>query len=183
MTVSKLDNNRLLIILGAGDIEELSLRFGEDSDGQEQQTLLRLTRRACRSTGIDPGGCRIHIEALPLEQSCYLLVTVGSLRRRYRRRTHAQGVCYCLGGSGNFLDAMALLYQQNVCCTYNAAYEWSGAYYLLFDYPVIPERLRVLLSEFGTPQRGRLERARLRENGTLICPRNAISVIGSKLVP
>ena len=82
-TVNKLGENRVLIVLCEQDIADNALgKEGIDFKSVAARSrVIWLTRRACKSSGIDTGGKRVNIEALELEKSCYLLVTVGAVKR------------------------------------------------------------------------------------------------------
>ena len=179
LTVSKLGENRVLIVLCGKEIEEIRGMDFEDTAARSR--VIGLTRRACKSSGIDTGGKRVNIEALELEKSCYLLVTVGA-QKRYRLKRSGSGLCYCLGESSSFLNAVEQLYRQNSCCRSNSAYKLAGKYYLVFDYPSIPKSMSRILLEYGGRLSGRLAAARIKEHAKPICERNAIELIGKALV-
>lgn len=185
MTVNNLGENRVLIILCEKDMKDFSLDFDRLSidDGHSRKILLRIMNLACRKSGIETRGRSVKIEALSLEGECYLLVTVEEKHRRtYKIKKSADCICYLLGESGNFLDTIEKLYRQNVCCNRNSAYVYGGKYYLIFDYPSIPKKIKIILSEYGQKKDGRLISARIKENGNLICKHNAILQIGRYLV-
>lgn len=54
-----------------------------------------------------------------------------------------------LGNGSGFLDTIEILYKQNICCNKNSAYVLNGKYYLIFDYPTIPKKLKMTLSEYA----------------------------------
>lgn len=186
MTVSNLGENRVLIILCEKDMEDFSLDFDKLSldDSHSRKVLLRIMNVACRKSGIEMKGRNVKIEALSLDGGCYLLLTVEEKHRHttYRIKKSADCVCYLLGESGNFLDAMEKLYRQNVYCNRNSAYVYDNKYYLIFDYPSIPKKLKIILSEYGQKSGGKLSSAKIKENGKLICNHNAILQIGKFLV-
>ncbi len=143
---------------------------------------MRILQLACFKTGIEAEGKSIAVEALPLNGECYILLTVTQKSRRtYRMKENKRSVCYFLGGSGNFLDAVEKLYKQNVCCNKNSAYCYKDNYYLIFDYPSIPRKLRRVLGEYAQKCGGRVSAARIRENGKTVCTVNAIAQIGQCL--
>lgn len=183
MTVNKLGENRVLIILGEQDMNDFSLDFNNMNldDSHSRRVLTRLTHSACKSTGIETGGKSLNIEALSLGEGCYLLVTVGSLNKTYRRK-RGGSVCYSLGGCGNLLDCLEQLYRLGTACSKSAVYEHNGEYFLVFDYPAIPKSMRVVLSEFSAKRCRPFARARLRERARVICDRNAVCKIGQYLV-
>lgn len=183
LTINRLGENRLLIVLCEQDIADSALDFKNINfaDSRQREGVITLMRRACVSSGIETGGKRVNIEALPLEKSCYLLVTVG-IPRRYRLKKSCPGLCYSFCGSDSFLRAVEQLYRQNVYCAKNSAYALDGEYFLIFDYPKIPKPLQKILSEYGKRHTGRLKAARIKETAKPLCEHNAIAVIGKHLV-
>ena len=157
MTINRLDERRVLVVLADSDMSDFALNFAEMGmdNAHSRLIILRLTKLACRKTGIDTRGKRLSVEALAVEKGCYLLVTVKRIARRYR---------------------------SGFMCAKNAAYVRGGVYYLLFGYPALPKALRGLLSEFGTLTGGALKCAQIREHANELCPRKAISVIGERIV-
>ncbi len=185
MTVDKLDENRVLIILCEKDMEDFSLDYDkmDMNDLHSRKVLMRIMQLACFKSGIEINGKKILLEAVAGAQGCYLLVTVDENRKKkYRLKSTSDSICYSLGTSGNFLDSIEKLYRQNVCCNRNSAYEYNGEYYLIFDYPSIPQKLKRVLSEYGERRRGNLIAADIRENGRLLYKTNAILGIGKYLV-
>ncbi len=184
MTVDKLSDNRVLIVLCGKDMEEFSLDFDTMSlnDLHSRKMLLRIMQLACVKYGINISGNRVKLEALSVDGGCYILMTVESPCRRTYRFKSGESICYHLGTSGNFLDAIDMLYRQKVCCNRNSAYVYDNQYYLIFDYPSIPRKLRRVLSEYGEKRGGALASAKIKEGGKLLCRKNAIAQIGKYLV-
>jgi hypothetical protein len=185
LTVEKLDENRVLIILCDKDFNDFSLNYDKMSldDSHSRNILMKIFRLACTKAGIDFFGKTALFEAMMFENECYLLVTVDVKKpRTYRLKSCSQSLCYRLGKSGNFLDTLEQLYRQNVCCNRNSAYLYNDEYYLIFDYPSIPRKLRHVLSEYGKKSTGKLNAARIKENGKPLCTTNAIAQIGRFLV-
>lgn len=185
MTVDKLADNRVLIILCDKDMEDFSLDYDTLSldDSHSRRVLMRIMQLACIKTGIEIKGKSVLIEALSLDKECYLLLTVDEKHRRtYRIKSNTECLCYHLGTSGNFLDTIEKLYRQNVCCNRNSAYVYNDEYYLIFDYPSLPRKLKKVLSEYGKCSGGNLSAARIRENGKPLCKYNAIVQIGRFLI-
>ncbi len=184
MTVDKIGENRVLIVLCGKDMEDFSIDFNTLSldDLHSRKILLRILQLACMKSGIELRGRSVSLEALSLDEGCYLLVTVEKHRRTYRMKKSGDCICYSLGASDNFLDTLEKLYRQNVCCNKNSAYIYNSEYYLIFDYPSIPRKLKRVLSEYGEKSGGKLAAAKIKENGKLLCRQNAISQIGRFLV-
>ena len=184
LTVNRLSDNRVLIILCGKDMEEFSLKYDtmDLEDLHSRKILMRLMQVACRKSGIETIGKRINIEALSLESDCYLLITVKDKKRRtFRMKQKGKSICYMLGNGSRFLDTIEILYKQNICCNKNSAYVLNGKYYHILDYPSIPQKLKMTLSEYAERCSGRIVTAKIRENGTPICTQNAILQIGKFL--
>ena len=108
-------------------------------------------------------------------------MTVDS-RKRYRVKRAGSGLCCKIEGCSAFLSAVEQLYRLNIRCGKNSAYKKDGAYFLIFDYPSVPKKLKLLLSEFGQWQSGKFSAARVKEFAEPICERNAVEIIGRRLV-
>ncbi len=185
MTVNRLSENTVLIVLYTKDMHNLSLDINDDNSGDEafRKTITKIMKYACAKAGVDICNRKVDIEALPFENECYLLITVHEkIRRSFRKKSTGECVCYSLGGSGNFLDTLERIYRQNICCNKNSAYLYNDNYYIVFDYPNIPKKLKVLLSEYAEKSVDKIESARVKENGRVICADNAIYQIGRHLV-
>lgn len=185
MTIDKLTENRVLIVLCKQDMNNFSLDYSTMNfdDSHSRKMLMRILRLACIKEGIEINGKSVLLEAINFNEECYLLVTINSKRqKKYRLKNNKNCLCYHLGNSGNFLDTIEQLYRQNVCCNHNSAYMYNDEYYLIFDYPSIPHKLRRVLSEYGSKGRNCLSAARVKENGKQLCKHNAIAQIGKFLV-
>ena len=183
MKINRLDEKRVLVVLGGSDMRDFALDFGvmSMSDAHSRKILLRLTRLACLRSGIDTRGKRLNVEAIMLGDGCYLLVTVKNKPRRYRLK-RGGALCYEFDESGALLDAAEAAFRRGFNCVKNSACEWNGKYYLIFDYPALPIALAGILSEFGEKRGGALLCARVRERGKVLCARSALTAIGSLMV-
>lgn len=182
LTISKLDGSRVLVVLGGKDMDDFSLDYNLMSmeDIHSRKVILRLTRLACRKSGIDTAGKRVSIEALTVGEGCYLLVTVKKRQRRYKLK---RGGCLCwrFGDCSAFLGAVEALARQPYRMSRNAAYFFRGEYFLIFDYPTLPAPLRRALGEFASASGKSLMCAEVREQGKPVCEKNAVAVIGKAL--
>ena len=180
--VSQLDGNRVLVVLGDREMNDFALDFGAMglSDPHTRKILLRLISLACRKSGIDTHGKRLSVEALQLDSDCYLLVTVSRTPQRWRLK-RSGGIGFRFTDSTAFLNAVEALYRRR-CLTKNTAYTFGGAYYLLFASPALPSVCKRILGEFAEKHGGGLFCARVRELGRVICPGNAVEIIGKHLV-
>lgn len=185
MTIDKLADNRVLIVLCKQDMNDFSLDYSKMKfeDSRTRRVLMRILRLACVKEGIEINGKKVFLEAINFDDECYLLATInGTKQKKYRLKSNKNSLCYHLGNSGNFLDAIEQLYRQNVCCNHNSAYMYNDEYYLIFDYPSIPQKLRRVLSEYGNKGKNSIITARVKENGKQLCKQNAIAQIGKYLI-
>lgn len=185
LTVDKIAENRVLIVLEEKDMTDFSLDYNKMSfeDVHSRKILMRILQLASIKTGLELNGRRVMLEAILLNDECYLLITVRTRQHKtYRLKDNNKSLCYHLGGSGNFLDTVEQLYRQNVCCNHNSAYEYKNEYYLIFDYPSIPRKLKRVLLEYGSKSGEEITAARIKENGRQLCRSNAIERIGRHLV-
>ena len=183
LTINRLDGQRVLVVLGGKDMSDFALDFEEMDmeNAHARKILLRLTRLACRKTGISLSGKRVHIEALTVGEGCYLLVTVQRRSRRYRLK-RSGSCCWQFQDVTAFLGAAEALCRLPYRLAKNAAYTLGGAYYLLFGYPAVPKALRHVLGEFAEAKGGALKCAQVREQGRVICAQNAVATIGEYLI-
>lgn len=185
MTVDKLTENRILIILSNKDMEDFSLSYDTLNleDTHSRKILMRIMHLACFKSGVEIKNKRVFIESISLDDTCYLLITVENKDHTYNLKSsaHSSSICYKLGSSSNFLDAIEKLYQQKICCNRNSAYEYKGEYYIIFDYSSLPKNLMRILSEYGSRVSKNLSHVKIREYGKPICKNNAILQIGIHL--
>ena len=185
MTVDKLSENKVLVVLCTNDMADFSLDYNSLSlnDIHSRKILLRILQVACMKSGIELKNKNVKLEAMTLEKECYILITFERKHRKiYRVKKKSEVVCYYLGESANFLNTIEKLYRQNVYCNKNSAYLYDKGYYLIFDYPAIPHKLKRVLSEYGEKREGHSFCARVKENGKSLCEHNAIFQIGKHLV-
>lgn len=183
MTINRLDDRRVLVVLANKDMSDFSLDFAamDMDNAHARKIILRLTRLACRKSGIDIRGKRLNVEALMMGEGCYLLVTVRKSPRRYRLK-RGGGACFRFDGCTDFLNAVEALYRSGFYSAKTAAYEWNGSYYLVFRYPSVPSAVRRVLTEFSVASGGVLFSAQVRERGRELCAQNAVAYIGRQLV-
>lgn len=184
MTVETIDGNKVLIILHSNDIETYSLDYNELSlnNRHSYKIIMRLLKVACMKSGIDIKNRSILLEAIELDSELYILVTVKNKNSKKYRRKKSECLCYNLGASGNFLNTIEHLYKQNVCCIRSSVYFYKEEYFIIFDYPSIPIKLRRVLSEFDAVKKNVIYAADVRENGKQICKNNAVEIIGRHLI-
>lgn len=163
MTINRLTDERVLIILQEDEISDYS---------GDIAAIAALSRSACRREGIPVQGKRLRVEALRMENGCYLLVT--AMPKHVYRLRRGGVLCYRLETAGMLLDCTEALGRLGLCCGKNSVHELDGAYYLLFGYPALPKAARIVLSEFEAKRCPSLTAARVREHGRVLLEGNAI---------
>ncbi len=100
MTISRLSGNRVLIFLGTGDLRDYALDFSRmnASDSRSMSILSHLSRAACKDKGIPTAGKRLSVEALGMNDGCYLLERrlLSPRHRRRKGKTLPQPLCDAL---------------------------------------------------------------------------------------
>lgn len=184
MTISKLDGSRVLLVLGNKEMDDFALNFAAMNmeDAHARKIILRLTRLACRKSGIETHGKRVNIEALSMEEGCYLLVTVGRGGAQRYRRLRTGGICFCFDNCTAFLNAVEAAYRSRYYYRKTAAYAYQNGFALVFDYPGVSKPLHRLMNEFAGRRGGPLLSAAVREAGKPLCEWQAVTVIGQALV-
>ena len=163
MTINRLTDERVLIILQENEISAYSGNL---------PAIEALSRRACRREGIRVQGKRLRVEALRMNEGCYLLVT--AVPRQVFRLRRGGVLCYRLESAGALLDCLDALGRLGLYCGKNSVHALDGAYYLVFGYPALPKAAKRLLSEFDARRCPSLTAARVREHGRVLLEGNAI---------
>ena len=181
MTVNRLSGNRILIILGEGDLRDYALNIErmDADDSHAMLVLTSLTHAACRREGIAVKNRRLRVEAMPLGKDCYLLVTV-SKSRQYSRRPAA--LCYRFAQAGELTDCLGQLFRAGFVLPRSALYVYENAYYLVLSYPALPRQARGILSEHNAVRCRPLDGAYVGEHGKTLCPHGAVQYIGGFFV-
>jgi len=186
MTIERIDSSKVLISLCFEDMKDFSLRFDTIGfrDPHSRKILNRLLTLACNKTGLSIQNRSLLVEALPHESGCLILLTVKQKAQRkkvYKIKKVRNNLCYSFTDSNDFLDAICLLYKERPYNYSNSAYFYSNKYYLMFDYPSLPKRMRIILNEFAAPKKwNKVFAAKLKEAGVTLALNNAIEFIGKK---
>ncbi len=183
MTVNKLAENRVLIILGGEEMKSYNLEFEKLSfeNSHSRRVMLRLIQVACRKSGIATVGKSVSVEALMLSEGCYLLMTVEHKTKSYRLKK-SSGICCKFENTASLMNAAEALYREGFCCTKNSLYEANGEYYIIFDYPALPLAINRIISEYSSVKRNSVYISRIKESCKLVCANSAIQQIGAHLV-
>lgn len=187
MTVDKLDRNKILITLCTKEMQDFLLDYNTISlsDINSGKVLRRLLRLACFKTETEIRNKTVFMETLPLDNGCMILLTIYEKKDcatgTYKMKKNSANKCYKFSDISCFLDAIERLNRQNICCNKSSVYLYNDEYYLIFDYPSLPKKYRILLSEYGTVCKNQTDIARIKEYGKTICSRSAVTVIGKYL--
>lgn len=184
MTVETLTGERVLISLFKEDMEsfELDPKKIDIKNPKTKRALFELLFIACLNCGITLDSKRFLIEALPAKDGCLFIISASPVKKRkvYRIKKNEEYPCFIFENAGDMLDALSSLCASSPYYYSNSLFEKNGKYYLVFDYPVIPQKARVLLSEFAKEAKiGKIFLSHLHEHGGVIALGNAIAKIGT----
>lgn len=187
MKISQLSSNKVLISLEQKDMQSFELEFDNMklSDPHSKKIISRLLRLALNSGNIITDNKSVLCEALPSTDGCVLLVSVcdkKDKRKKYRIKRITEYPCYKFSNVEDMLTAIEKLYTTHKTFYNNSAYKYRNNYYLLFDYPVVPQKAAKILTEFS--QRLNASKtfvARLNESAKILARGNAIENIGMAL--
>lgn len=155
------------------------------SDPHSKKILSRLLSLACVSNSICTDNKTVMLEAVPCAQGCMLLVSVcdkKQRRKKYRIKRITEYPCYRFENAEALLSAVEKLCDTDIFFYNNSAYSYKNRYYLVFDYPLVAQKAKKILSEFSHKVKGSKPFvARLHENGVMLSQGNAVIHIGSSL--
>lgn len=187
MKISQLSNTKVLISLCNEDMKSFDLDFDRIglSDPHSKKILSRLLTLACVSNSIDTKGKAILLEAIENNDGVIILVSLSekqTKRKKYKIKRITEYPCYKFENAEILLCAIEKLCSTNVFFYNNSAYYYKDKYYLVFDYPVVSNKAKVILNEFAVKVCGTKPFvARLNESATTLSSGNAIMHIGSSL--
>ncbi len=187
MKISQLSNTKVLISLCNEDMKNFELEFDDMglSDPHSKKIISRLLSLACTSQNLVTDNKTILCEALKSTDGCVLLVSLSdkkSERKKYRIKRITEYPCYKFDNVENMLCAIEKLYRTDVFFYNNSAYCYKDKYYLVFDYPVVAQKAKKILSEFSYTVKGTKPFvARLNESAKALSQGNAIVHIGASL--
>lgn len=187
MKISQLSRNKILISLCNDDMKSFELNFDEMglSDPHSKKILSRLLSLACNSNSIQTDNKVILCEALKSDDGCIILVSLSEKkqkRKKYRIKRITEYPCYKFKNVDDMLDAIKKLYNTDTLFYNNSAYFYKDNYYLVFDYPIVALKAKVILSQFAQKIRGsKTFIARLHESSKVLSSGNAIIHIGTSL--
>ena len=187
MKISQLSDTKVLITLCSDDMKNFGLDFQKIglSDPHSKKILSRLCTLACASNSIKTEQKTILLEAIESGDGMMLLLSVKereSTRKKYRIKRIQEYPCYRFVDAEHLLSCIERLCDSDSFFYNNSAFLYKDRYYLVFDYPVVSKKAKVILSEFSQKVRGtKTFVARLSESGKSLCKGNAVMHIGSVL--
>ncbi len=187
MKISQLSNTKILISLCNDDMKNFDLSFDKVSlfDPHSKKILSRLLNVACNKNSIATDNKTVVLEALPSIDGMLILLSVTENkhhRKKYRIKRINEYPCYRFDDAEAMLTAIEKLCDTDVFFYNNSAYFYKNRYYLVFDYPVLSQKAKKILSEFALCVRGsKTFVARLHESGKMLSSGNAVVHIGMAL--
>lgn len=184
MIIEQIDSSKVLISLCNTDMEDYQLEFStmDLENPHSKKILMRLLGIVCNKTGLSTKNKQLLLETLPLESGCLILVTFMDNKpkiTKYRIKNQHNSLCFIFENSDNFINAVTLLYNENIYFRSSKAYLFGKKYYLIFDRCPVPHKAKRILSEFGKRKPcNRIFLSALYEGGKTLCKSNAIDVIG-----
>ena len=164
MMIDRLSEKTILVTLMRDDMERYRLRFDDDGEAA-RRGLTRLMVRVGEECGLDHADKSYLVEALPAGESCLLIITVRTVKRRrlYRIKKVHKRLCCVFSGADALLDWLGAGMGVG-----GSVYACFGSYYLLPDYPPTARR-QAQLSEYGALRElGAVEIARICEHGSVV---------------
>lgn len=187
MNISQLSDTKVLITLGSDDMKNFGLDFQKIglSDPHSKKILSRLCTLACASNSINTERKTILLEAIESGDGMMLLLSVKEgeyKRKKYRIKRISEYPCYSFCDVEHLLSCIEQLCDSDSFFYNNSAFCYKNRYYLVFDYPVVSKKAKVILSEFSHKVKGsKTFISRLKESGKTLSKGNAIMHIGSSL--
>ena len=178
MTIEQIDKSKVMILLGTSDMRDFSLEYDtlSFSDPHSRRILSRLLKLACNKTGMDTIGKKMLVEALPHESGCLILLTLTPKRERtvYKVKRSDKTLC-CYFDDVEALIRAAQALGSDYYLPENSVYLYEGKYCLLVKSRPVSVFVLAMLEEFSdTYMLDKISAARIRENGKLICGKNAV---------
>lgn len=187
MTVEQLDKSRVLISLAQKDMETYAISIDKLNikDIKCKEVFKELLRLALDRVGISTENRAMLVEAMPHKEGMLILVTVDflrNLRKTYRiKKPKMRSVCKFQSAEGLLTCAEHIKYNK-IKLPSNSLWQYSGGFYVIFDYAGVSAKAKAILSEYALCQSLSLVRiARITEAGKLISASNAVEKIAESI--
>ncbi len=184
MIIEQIDSSKVLISLCKVDMDDYKLEFSsmDLKNPHSKKILMRLLSIVCNKTGLSTKNKQLLLETLPLDSGCLILVTFMDTKpkiTKYRIKKQQNSLCFSFDNSENFVEAVSLLYKENIYFRSCKAILFNKKYYLVFDRCHVAHIAKRILSEFGKRKPcNRAFLSALSEAGKPLCRSNAIDTIG-----
>ena len=178
MTIEQIDDGKVMIVLGKGDMRDFSLEYEtlSFSDPHSRRILSRLLKLACTKTGLDTTDKKMLVEALPHKSGCLIVMTLTpkSRKRIYKVKQRDEVLC-CIFDDVEALINAGVAIGSDLYLPENSVYLYGGRYYLLLKNRPVSVYALVLLEEFSdTYMYDKISAAIIAEHGKPIAEKDAI---------
>lgn len=145
MNVDRIGESTILVTLDREDMKRYSIDFSSDDVDGVQHGLTRLMVRVGEACGLDHKDKSYLIEALPAGESCLLIISVRTVKRRriYRVKRLRTVDCCVILCADDLLDVLRL----DLIGGFRL-FHYTERYYLFPDRP-FSGHIRAILSEYG----------------------------------
>lgn len=188
MNIELLDNKRVLIDLCTEDMNILSLKPHPYNlcSNINKNILKSLIRIAQKKIGLSTDDIeQVYIETMPYNGGCFILITVNKhpVLEKYKVLYKPYKAMFLFSNSENMLGAIEQLYRIFENNYFSTLIVYNQKYYLLiYTKENLSTANTVILNEYCcnyTCCRDSINY--IKEQGKIICPKNAVKKIGSAL--
>lgn len=186
MTIEKIDNECIIIVLSYDDIQIFSLDFDKmtKSSNYSKKIIKKLLTIASSHTGVDIRNKNLYIEVCTSKDSCIFVVTLSEKRetasKTYRIKKTVQTRLYNFETIDDMLSCLETLYKSGFVFYKSDVYVLDKKYSIVISTTKeIPLGAMVILSEYGKGKGNNIKEInRLKEFGKAIARDSAILTIG-----
>lgn len=190
MTISKIDETRLIIALEDKDMQTFNLRFDQFlwSDSKSRHVIKELLLLAKEKTGFCVKNKRLMIETLQRDNGCVILFTLLSdkskkPRKIFKIKIKNDPLIYKFSDTESLLCAIERIITNKNRIKESCVLEYKQSYYLvvLADKGLSVNESAILSEYAKLTGNSNLAFASLKEHGNVICEKRAIETIGRYL--
>lgn len=162
-------------------MKDFSLEYEKLSfeDPHSGKILKRLLTLACSKTGLNTTDKKILVEAMPQEKGCLILLTlIPNIHRKiYRIKKERKNLCYVFDDTEGLISA-AKAFSVNNIYPENSVYLWDNKYVVVLENIIENKEQLAKFREFSSKTlQGKIQTARVKENGKLLVGKNGMEVI------
>ncbi len=189
MTIEKIDETRLVIVLCSEDMDVFSIDYNTISfvNPYSRKILRNLLSLAGSKTGIDVHKKKLVIEAMPHDDGCIFIVTVlpkeNQKRKKYKIKKADTSILYTFENLDDFLTCSEILYNQGFGFFKSDLYLDNDVYSLIIKTKkAMSFKANAILSEFSNSKvKDATTIAKVEERAEIITKDFAIIFIGGAL--